>query len=118
VTVAIRSLKEIDTYPKGSPRGLPSAATDLYRPITIGNGTDPATFGFEKSVGISYPSPGQTQVHLSRGGAASSERSQRGVPDEHTGHPQDPHAYRSKLPLVHPNTSYPMSSKDIAASSW
>lgn len=58
-----------------------------------------------KSTGNSKPSSGHTQVHLSSGRVGASDRWHSGLPLEQTGQLQVPHAYKSKMPFVHPNES-------------
>lgn len=82
----------------------------------MGKGSDPATSELEKSLGATKPSPGHKQVHLSSGFGFSELLSHTGLPEAHKGQPQDPQAYKSKFPFVHPKNSYPMSSNEIAAS--
>jgi hypothetical protein len=57
-------------------------------------------------------------VHLSGRSDGFSGLSHSGFPEEHTGQPHEPHAYKSKLPFVHPKESYPNVSNRRAASEW
>ena len=102
ITVAFLSEKEMVILPRTSPLGLPSAATEAYRSISIGKGTDPVMMSLEKSLGATNPSPGHTQVHLSSGFGLISDLSQTGLPDAHNGHSHEPQANKSKFPFVHP----------------
>jgi hypothetical protein len=47
VAVASLSTKFKEKLPRMSPLGLPSAATELYRSISIGKGIDPVTTALE-----------------------------------------------------------------------
>lgn len=57
-------------------------------------------------------------MHLSGGSDGFSGLSHKGFPEEHTGQPHEPHAYKSKFPFVHPKESYPKDSNNRAASEW
>lgn len=105
MTVAFLSTKATEIVPRASPLGLPSAATDAYRSISIGSGTDPVTMELEKSLGASKSLPGQTHVHLSSGFGLLVVLSHTGLPFSHKGHSHEPQANRSKFPFVHPMIS-------------